>query len=351
MANIVKTIGTATRDYSTPQAWEDALPVNMVTDGNSQEGDLYNDAEFVTAGAILLFSGCTTDATHGILLTCGSGQSFRDNANVQTNALRYNQANGVGLRQSGAYGDAVAITTNFVTLRGLQIAMTGGGNSDRACKQNVGATDTVLEDCIFEAAGTNSNGATGVVYTAGNSFTVRNCLIVNRANSGSEAIGFDYASGHTIVFVNNTLVRPSDKTVGTAAALRGSNGTVTITNCCWFGFASSNTGGTTFTGSNNCSDVAIGFGTSNQASKTYANQFQNTSDATRDFRLKTGSDCIDNGVTDSTNAATDIVGTTRPQGSAYDIGCWELLVTIAGPYTFKRYNNLPPRLFRPGNAR
>jgi hypothetical protein len=64
--------------------------------------------------------------------------------------------------------------------------------------------------------------------------------------------------------------------------------------------------------------------------KTYANQFQNTVDATRDFRLKAGADCINAGTTDTTDipAAVDIVGTSRPQGSAWDVGCWELVLSV-----------------------
>src|SRR5262249_25313543 len=98
MGIVTKTIGTSGRDYSTVQAWEDALPANLVTDGNSQVGQCFNDSEFTVAGDILTISGETTDASHTITITTGSGQSFRDNAGVQTNALLYNVSNGVGLR-------------------------------------------------------------------------------------------------------------------------------------------------------------------------------------------------------------------------------------------------------------
>jgi hypothetical protein len=41
-------------------------------------------------------------------------------------------------------------------------------------------------------------------------------------------------------------------------------------------------------------------------------------------------------VTDTTNipTAADIVGTARPQGSAWDVGCWELIMTA--PSTVSR---------------
>ena len=56
---------------------------------------------------------------------------------------------------------------------------------------------------------------------------------------------------------------------------------------------------------------------------------ENTTTASRDFRPKAGADTIDNGTTDSTNAATDLIGTSRPSGSAYDIGAEEY-VTVGG---------------------
>ena len=99
MGTVTKTIGSAGgRDYSTLSGWAASLPPDLVTDGNSYEGHCYNDSEFIGSGSSLLrLSGHTTDATHRITLTTGPGQSFRDNANVQTNALTYNQANGVAL--------------------------------------------------------------------------------------------------------------------------------------------------------------------------------------------------------------------------------------------------------------
>jgi hypothetical protein len=57
---------------------------------------------------------------------------------------------------------------------------------------------------------------------------------------------------------------------------------------------------------------------------TYANQFQNTTAASGDWRQKTGSDLRGAGTSDSTNGATDIAGTARPQSGNWDIGCWQL---------------------------
>ena len=46
--------------------------------------------------------------------------------------------------------------------------------------------------------------------------------------------------------------------------------------------------------------------------------------AAKDYRLKEGSPAIDTGVNLSPDVVTDIVGTTRPQRLAFDIGGYEM---------------------------
>jgi hypothetical protein len=177
--------------------------------------------------------------------------------------------------------------------------------------------NVVLENCILE------NTSTTTEVSRWRTGLMRNCLLVARSSSARR--GILGASGGTSKFINVTVVRPSNFTIGSDAW--GVAGTVTIENCAGFGFTTF--GSAAFSGSNNCSDTTIGSGTSNQASKTYANQFVTTTDSGRDFKvLNNSADLYDNAVTDTTNipAANDIAGTSRPQGSAWDIGCWELVV-------------------------
>lgn len=313
MATIVKTIGSAGgRDYSTVAAWSAALPANLVTDGNSQEGDMYNDSEFVENTSI---TGHTTDSTHTILLTTGAGQSFRDSANAQTNALRYNQSNGVGWKATSNYSLNCSIGDSNMTVSKIQLA-TGGNYSQPL---TVAGTSIKIDGCILEALHSNV-----INVGSSTSLLVTNTLLNVRATN--KLCVSDSSASPT--FANCTFVTPAGNTNGVWNSSSGST-SPTLKNCAWFGFAGFVQAGTvTPAGSNNCSDLAIAFGTSNQASKTYSNQFQNITDATRDYRIKTGADCVDNGVTDTTDipAAIDIVGTARPQSTAWDIGCWELVV-------------------------
>jgi hypothetical protein len=96
-----------------------------------------------------------------------------------------------------------------------------------------------------------------------------------------------------------------------------------------YGIACTNSAGT-FTVDHSCfSTAALGTGTisdggGNLLSKTAANQFVA---AGTNFRLKQGADCINAGATDSTRvpAAVDIIGTSRPQSTSWDIGAYEFL--------------------------
>ena len=316
MGTVTKSIGTATRDYSTLQAWEDALPANLVTDGNAQVGECYNDTEF---SASVVFSGSTTDATNYIELTAAAGESFQDHADVQTNALRYNQSNGVGLTETGNT-TCFSVQEANVTIKRLQSKNTNSyasGSPWHTTTTSLGVSG--MEDMICETA-----NSTQILFAKEGTF--RNCLfLINRSTTGK---GHFNSYAGSSVYENCTFARPSNFTAGDTAWQIGNTGTTTFKNCASFGWTTLTAGTGTFAGNNNCSDLAIGFGSSNQASKTYANQFEEEDQSVgSDFRLKAGSDMIDTGAT--LTLATDIAGTSRPQGSAWDIGAWELVAAAA----------------------
>jgi hypothetical protein len=320
MATITNTIGTNSREYSTIQAWVDAVPNDVVASGNIYIGECYNDSEFT---GTVDFSGFTTGSSNTITLKCAAGQSFRDHGSVQTNGLRYNQSNGVGISVATGYTNIISIASNYITLDGLQVRSTATLGQSGAVTISGIVDFVVYQNSIFE----NSSGFTIRNYSNSGSPTasyVRNCLVVNK-HATSE--GLQAQNGIGVYYC--TIVRPSNITPG-GTGITTTYADPTVTNTAIFGFTTLESGG--LTGNNNCSDLAIGFGTSNQASKTYANQFvqSDASGGVHDFKIKTGSDCVDTGATDSTNGANDIATTARPSGSAYDIGCWELVAAAVG---------------------
>jgi hypothetical protein len=327
---VTLTVGTSGRNYST---WASAealgIPANISSTGANSPYILegYNDSEFYsTSGALLSISGITTDATNTITITAAPGQSFVDNANAQTNALKYNQANGVGLRVNCAYAGLLFTGVPHVYISRIQLFLQGYG-SGAVCLQ----TDDhnyVSNVILFE---TNGNAAGDAVYFPGVSSTIENSLVY----SGSAGLRGITAAYDTLEICNCTIVAASD-VANTNYGVAGLDQAWTIYNSAVFGFGTNfYTASGTYSGSNNASDHAIGFGSNNQASQTYSSQFQGTTSSAPDFRLKSGSALVNAGATETAiiPSATDIVGTSRPQGSAWDIGAWEL-VGASGGATF-----------------
>lgn len=312
---VTKSIGTTGRDYSTIQAWEDACPADLTVADQIWRGECYNDSEFVTAGTVLVMGGITTDSTRYPELTAATGQSFIDHASVSSNARKYDASKGVGLRSSGIYTYAVDNGLGVSYARFSRLQFQRGSNAGWSVYQE-NSTDNDWNQCIFEG---------GETRVSGGGTRIRNSLIIS--DKGATGLRLKYGADA----YNCTVVWPSDvSNTGTTGIVSNDSGNI-VQNTAVFGFATASSGTFDTTNSkNNATDLGSIVGASgNQVSKTYANQFQNTTTASRDFRPKAGADTIDNGTTDSTNAATDLIGTSRPSGSAYDIGAEEY-VTVGG---------------------
>jgi hypothetical protein len=319
----VKKIGTAgggTRDYSTIALWLASVPS---TPTGGYIGECYNDGSTdFTPASTIAFSGHTTSSADFITLRCASGQSFRDNASVQTNALRYNVSNGVGIKGSfGGNAALISIGEDYITVDGLQVwqsrAYAGGPVVEVT---TTSATHSVI-------SGNNLQGDGGDTTIMKSGVWRNNLVLANPSGGGKRFIAGSYPG--TIVLANNTFASFSDAAnpIGTVFGFFGTP-TLSFTNNAIFGAGAMGTT-TGITGNNTCSDLAISFGSNNQASKTYASQFTNTTIASGDFKVKNNSaDLYDHGITDTTDipAANDIALTSRPQGSTWDIGCWELVV-------------------------
>jgi hypothetical protein len=309
---VISSIGS-TGDYSTLALWEDGTDnTSLVTADEIRIGELQNQ-EFTSAGQIVDISGASVDSTRYRVLRCGTGASFRDHANKLTNALRYNASNGAGIRMTSGSATLLSISESYVRIQELQFSAIAGASSIAIGTGN-SLSGLYIDDCIVEGRGSNG------MFFCGTStpLTARNSLFVQH-HSGSTVIAQVSISAVTVV--NCTFAACSDLTAATHAI--GSN-TGTWKNCAFFGVANVASSGGTFTTCYTDDPTPPTGGTT----VTYADQFENTTTASRDFRVKSGADLIDTGTTDATNAASDIVGTARPSGSSYDVGAWEFAQDI-----------------------
>lgn len=301
----ISSIGVG-KTYTTINLWDAA----WATGG--WIGELDNSGEMLVAGGATIGSHATS-STDNIVLRCATGKSFRDNASAATNALTYNASNGEALRAVNNYSAALTVQSQFVTLDGLQIQCNG--------VNTIGAlfgTSIAIEvnNCILSAKVTI--GGTDAISRT-DKITARNSL-------------FEYLTGGSVgqglvQGVSEVKLYFCDVVVGTAVSTavgRGifSNyGNVTLENVALFGnittliqAGGSNTNTTCMT------DKAAppsGFTT-----VTYANQFVSNA-SPWDWRAVSTADLVGAGTADSTNGATDIIKTTRPQGGTWDIGAYE----------------------------
>lgn len=388
---VVKSIGTTGRNFSTLQAWEDGAPSDLTTaeqwaantftgtfqqgetvtgtgltagtfldtNGSSSitfgivtgntatlttltgstsgatcivssktttgvvwQGQCYNDTAFSGATTLLTVAGSTSSSTAYKELTTATGQSFRDNASVQTNALRFNTSNGCSISLTGSYQAAIYCPENNFHISNLQVT---GSTSNGSIGYAGDATGIRADSCLFGGASNNINNS--AFGSAGLNGTFTNSVFESTLASGTNQ---NIIMARTATFVNCTLVVSSDKTTGTNGFF-ASYGTITIKNCAVFGVTNPlrvGTGSSYSTTTSYSNNSGTGFTVVAYDTST-GSGFQNITYATRDFRIKSGSAMLNVGTTDSTNAPIDIAGTARPQGAAYDIGCWELIVSAA----------------------
>lgn len=320
---IQKTVGLAAngRQYLTPQAALDSIPLQVAASGNKFEILVYNDAEYTSAGPLLDFGNgiYTCSPECNITVRAAPGHSIFDNAAVQTNALSINQANGVLLTCTGYGGTAIAGGCHYAKIDGLQVRATA--NESRAC--NLGGDGVLLNRNLFSSRPPSSNYDLMVVLGGAGSVIANSVLV--------PMIGDRHALkmyGGTMAY-NNTIVSPSDLQTGQRGIyVEGGSqySKIYIMNNAIFGFNEAIGGdpnGVQVDGHNAVSNAALSAATQGSLlNLVAADHFVNATSTALDLRTKPTSTMKDGGgVTTYTDA---INGTTRPSGASFDIGAWEI---------------------------
>lgn len=321
--SVTLTFGATGRQYlDLPSAWA-AIPSDLVAADVQYILEGYNDAEFVHTSTITL-QGKNTSSVNNIIIRCGTNQSFITNANVATNALRYNQANGVAIKITQAYTNGLVINNNYVTIEGIQVSNGGSGGGTGLSITGGVITGVVVDRCLVEQNKTATSGAYGAGVANGK--MIDTVIILNGVSSSGVAIG----GNATGICDGLTIMRPHDK----AAAGNGFEGSVSgcrIQNCLVDNL-SNFSNRSDFVGSHNAfSGTTVPFGTGNMTNVDMTTVFQNNaSNATADARTKTGAPTINQGTSPISGNVYTING-NRQQGTAADIGAWEYPEAVQAP--------------------
>lgn len=306
---------TAARDFAALSNWATALPASTVADGNTQVAEIYNDGEYVlTTPWLSIAEGrVITSPECCLIVRPAAGHGFNRHADRLTNRLAYDPSKGVAVNINAAVSAFPTFVDNLI-IEGIQFnCNTSSGTSNSSLQ----GANSVLRNCLIDIFLSN---ASHIGFQARSNARAENVLLIVRGNNAVNAAMSGYRGAK---FINCTVVRPSNYTVGGRAFGGDLAGTVEITNCLTFGFSTHAAGFNTavITGSNNMTSAASSVIPGDFVGAVAADNFivpANTGNL-GDFRLKTGAPAINKGIA---NALTefDILGTYR---RTPDIGAYE----------------------------
>lgn len=307
-----KSIGSSGRDFSTIAAW--ASYASGLTLSAPEVGECYNDSQFTTTIKITIGGWSGGSPTNTVTLKCATGQSFRDNASVTSNALRYNQSNGVGLSGAVDYDTVLVVSSDNVVIDGLQIKSTSTA-CNGIVSNALGGTDRfTVQNCILQGTLRNDN-ARCLEMEGANSVAQNNLFLVTSANGG----GMNAVSGPAATDL--TIVAGTSSGTGLAQHY----GTGVTKNVAVAGFAADYFGTAGGGSTNNATDQSsfggTGFSTSGQVSLVPATEWQNVTPTTEDYRLKSSTSVKLLGHGATTGPGDDIAKQARV--APYTIGCWQ----------------------------
>lgn len=316
---IIKSIGATARDYTNAITWEADIP-DFASVDEAWIGEVYNDAE-ITGTATTSISGHNPTALRFIKLIPASGEGFADGMSG-SDPLIYDASKGASFRNTSGTNVVFDISDDFVFIHQLQI------KHDSSDCISVSADDSEIRRCICVGQEGSAN-YTGVISTNGDCLIV-NSLIVSTQSGDYAGIAMGFGSGGGTT-VDCTVLHPSDvgNTDNGVDEYYGDDNVVKGTASFGYtdGFDNNDSWGT---GSDwNASDDATGPGANTLDNETYGDQFENTTAASMDARLKSGSNLLAAGITNSESGGVDILGTNR-DGTNPNIGCWEAAAAVSG---------------------
>ncbi len=332
MAEITKSVGTATRDYSTITLWEADLDDDTPYDaGDAALGELYDDSAFdesciINDGGTLGLISVTLTAATGEAHdgTAGTGARLVMTANRSTILGDFSDQTmpidmsffEYDVTDQDPNGSVVSVDYSS-TLRSCLVHDFIDGNSAstgiKFISENSDHAGAILNDVVYNCA---SDSDLSVCYgidqsdnTPDGNIFIRNNTVFNVTNAGTaSAFGIGLVDDANVFIQNNISTDSDDGDYQNAAP---SNATL----------------------DHNLASDTTASGTGSLDSKAAADQFVSTTGGSEDLHLKAGADAIDvatDFVTTPTHVNIDINGRDRDaEADTWDMGAHELVAAPA----------------------
>lgn len=326
-------------DFSSIGGWVSFIPSTLT---QPVIGLLWNDGVIAAAGGTqwLNLAGKTTSPTNTITLMPAVGEGFIDFYGLSpTTAWTYNNTHGVAVEFPVVLGNVnyLEIDVGNVIIRGLQLKDL---NSTSAATIIGGSGQAWIDSCVIEGQ-TQTGGARIIQLNGSGTNKLTNSLILDHASSSVGDGTFECPIAG-VAIANTTFVRFNALTGSRCldASTNSATSSNTAQNCIFvgydipFGAVSGNPWLTNNNAYTNASFSVLNNGTDAGGSVFGATTTTLFVAATTDYHQNPTSPCLNAGVTDTTDipAAIDVFGTSRPQGTNWDIGPHELL----GGHTIQR---------------
>lgn len=321
-------------DYTSIEAWKSAQSRNLVAADEIAQAELYSGGN-VSANPGFRFdiASFVTDDTRYVDWVVPSGERHQG---VYDTSYAYMEKTITG--NTGYYTPDKHNWTGLQYFMNSASTLVYGARWDYTAAANY---TTTVDSCIIRAKHvSNSNpGAVEVRASGSNSFTVvyKNCILTKEPGSGVKSgrvalmLGFSATYTCTLNMYNNTLVWTDTSLTG------GTHNSLVSYYANGFLVSENNYHGLPGVGTD---DTYLAISGGNLTEGTYdagtytdvaipsipysTSTFVSVTSGSEDFTLASGSGLIDVGTDLSgSGVTTDIVGTARPVGSAYDVGAFE----------------------------
>lgn len=312
--------------YSLIQTAIDAIPGDLSGQGK-QHVTVYSD------GDDDIYTE-TPDATTGF-----SNQSSSDYIIIeamQSHGGLSQNAGGNGIKIDGNDADIIVDLGQYTQLLGFEIGDLSKSGSTMAVGTSDSASDGIVVDsCIIHDVTSTNNHCYGIYFTSsassGNECRVSNNVLYDLySTTGSGNVHFllTWGQDYQLWYYNTIYGANSSVDTGDLYFIReGASGGGTTTGCVIKNNYCAQTGARkafyfpNATHDYNCSSDDSATGTNSLINKAASAQFEDLTNNSEDFHLKTSADCIEAG-TPIAAVTTDFVGETRSETSP-DIGAAE----------------------------